>query len=277
MNDRIIESEQGYVLGHTDREIERLKAQAVLIDPITRRFFQEAGIGVGMRVLDVGSGAGDVAFLAAELVGSAGEVVGVDLAPAAVAVAQSRAASKSVSNISFRLGDPREMTFDRPFDAVIGRYVLQFQSDPANSLRKLAMQVRPGGIVVFHEIDWAGLASYPPVPSFDKCCRWGSEAMRLHGTEINMGTKLHATFVSAGLGAPTMRLEMPVGGLPTGLPWLQMFKELIATLLPEMQRFLIATAEEVDLESLVERISKEANRSGSVILGHYQVGAWVRR
>jgi cyclopropane fatty-acyl-phospholipid synthase-like methyltransferase len=69
---------QAYVLGHSQRVTDRLKAQARLIDPITRRFFGEAGIEEGMRVLDVGSGAGDVALLAAELVGASGAVVGVD-------------------------------------------------------------------------------------------------------------------------------------------------------------------------------------------------------
>ena len=59
----------GYLLGHDPDELRRLNAQARVIDPITRRFFQAAGIGPGMRVLDVGSGAGDVAFLAAEIVG----------------------------------------------------------------------------------------------------------------------------------------------------------------------------------------------------------------
>jgi hypothetical protein len=57
-----------YSLGHSDRELERLRVQARLIDPITRRFFVDAGIAPGMRVLDVGSGVGNVAFLAAELV-----------------------------------------------------------------------------------------------------------------------------------------------------------------------------------------------------------------
>ena len=61
-----------YVLGHSDRELERLRLQAQLIDPITRQFLIEAGISPGMRVLDVGSGAGDVAFLAADLVGPPG-------------------------------------------------------------------------------------------------------------------------------------------------------------------------------------------------------------
>jgi hypothetical protein len=56
-----------YVLGHSSGEIERLMAQARLIDPITERFFRAAGVTSGMKVLDVGSGAGDVAFLAAPL------------------------------------------------------------------------------------------------------------------------------------------------------------------------------------------------------------------
>ena len=63
-----------YVLGHSDQEIDRLSAQARLIAPFTRQLFRDAGIVPGMRVLDVGSGAGDVAFLVAELIGKTGEV-----------------------------------------------------------------------------------------------------------------------------------------------------------------------------------------------------------
>jgi hypothetical protein len=69
-----------------------------------------------------------------------------------------------------------------------------------------------------------------------------ADVMRLHGTETHMGTKLHATFVGAGLESPTMRLEAPVGGMPVILGWLEMFKELIATLLPELERLGLATA-----------------------------------
>jgi SAM-dependent methyltransferase len=79
-----------YSLGHSDRELERLSVQARLVDPITRRFFVDAGIVPGMRVLDVGSGVGDVACLAAELVGATGEVLGTDRSAAALAVARER-------------------------------------------------------------------------------------------------------------------------------------------------------------------------------------------
>jgi ubiquinone/menaquinone biosynthesis C-methylase UbiE len=270
------DSGRGYVLGHSEREIARLKAQASLIDPVTRRFFEAAGVQSGMRVLDVGSGAGDVAFLASELVGARGEVIGVDTSPAALAVARSRAAERGIANVAFRDGDPSEMSFDRPFDAVIGRYVLQFQREPGAMLRKLAGHARPGAVIVFHEIDWAGLSSSPPVPTFDRCASWGEEAMRRHGTETHMGRKLHAAFLEAGLPAPGMRLDAPAGGWPACRAWLEMFKELLSTLLPQMERFGLADASALQLDTLVDRIGAEAQATRSVIFGHFQIGAWTR-
>src|SRR3984893_7465452 len=95
---------RAYALGHSERELERLSAQARLIDPITRHFFRDAGIIPGMRVLDVGSGVGDVSFLVADLVGEAGEVVGVDRSPNALAAARSRAIAQSRHNVLFLAG-----------------------------------------------------------------------------------------------------------------------------------------------------------------------------
>ena len=65
-----------YVLGHSAFELERLARQERLIGPTTRSYFRQAGLVPGMRVLDVGSGTGLVAFHAAELVGESGEVIG---------------------------------------------------------------------------------------------------------------------------------------------------------------------------------------------------------
>ena len=264
-----------YVLGHSEHELERLIAQARLIDPITERFFRAAGVGPGARVLDVGSGAGDVAFLAAGIVGAGGSVIGADRVAEAVRVARSRAAALSLQNVSFVEGDPGELAFDRPFDAVIGRYVLQFQNDPAAMVRRLASKVRPGGVVVFHEIDWGGLSSFPPVPTYDRCSRWGAEAMRMHGTETQMGRRLHATFVAAGLSEPSLRLEALVVGGKESVAWLHQFRDLIATLRPQIERFGLATANEVGIETLFERMLTEANGSSSVLIGHYQIGAWA--
>jgi SAM-dependent methyltransferase len=265
-----------YVLGHSARELERLVAQAALIDPITERFFRAAGLGPGMRVLDVGCGAGDVAFLARSLVGETGSVVGVDRSPIAVQMARDRGAALGLRNVSFLEGDPGASATAGLFDAAVGRYVLQFQTDPADLLRRVASLVRPGGPIVFHEIDWGVLSSFPPVPTYDALGVWGAETLRRHGTEARMGARLHSTFLAAGLSDPTVRLEALVLGPDTALPWIRMFADLIVVLLPEMVRLGVATEAEVEPETLVDRIQAEALRTASVLVGHGQYAAWAR-
>ena len=265
-----------YVLGHSERELERLSAQARHIRPITMEFFIDAGLAPGMRILDVGSGSGDVAFLAAELVGDQGAVVGVDRAPAAIAAARRRADAQSLSNVSFREGDAAEMTFEKPFDAVIGRYVLLFQADAAQLLRRLARQLRPGGVIVFHEPDWSVARSFPAAPTYDRCCRWIIAAGNLGGSNWNMADKLHGVFVAAGLPAPTMRMQTFIGGGTDVGEWLFAVAEIAETLLPAMEKFGVATAAEVELATLAKRMTQEVAERNSVIIGRSEIGAWSR-
>jgi len=266
----------GYVLGHSDLELERLTTQARVIDPITRQFLREAGLSAGMRVLDVGSGPGDVAFLAAELVGSSGEVIGVDRSEAAITMARTRAAARPLPNVSFHEGDPTKITFERPFDAVIGRYVLEFQPDAVAMIRSLIAHVRTGGIIAFHELDLDGARSFPDVPTFDRCCRWIAETIRASGAEIRIGAKLASVFLAAGLGAPTMRLQAVVGGAEQSADPIRLMVDVARTLLPAMERFGVATAEEVGIETLATRIIEEAIANASVIVARSEFGAWSR-
>jgi methyltransferase family protein len=91
---------------HGDAHADLLTASDQIANGASQAFFRDAGIIPGMRVFDVGSGAGDVAFLVADLVGDSGEVVGVDRAPNAVARAEARADAESRRNVFFREGDP---------------------------------------------------------------------------------------------------------------------------------------------------------------------------
>ncbi|TMJ53049.1 MAG: methyltransferase domain-containing protein, partial [Alphaproteobacteria bacterium] len=75
-------TKESYPFRSSEAERQRLIAQDGLVAPSTQRLFEQAGIAPGMRVLDIGSGPGDVAFLAARMVGPAGEVIGVDRDPA---------------------------------------------------------------------------------------------------------------------------------------------------------------------------------------------------
>src|SRR5437867_11056695 len=99
-----------YVLGHSAEETRRLQRQAQVYGPSSRRLFVEAGITNGMRVLDVGSGAGDVALLVADLVGPQGRVVGVDTNAVILDTARERAHAAGLTNVSFIEGDIRTVT-----------------------------------------------------------------------------------------------------------------------------------------------------------------------
>src|SRR5215468_3644685 len=119
-----------YALGNTDEEHGRLIRQAARLAPLTERLFREAGIGAGQRILDLGSGVGDVAMLAARLVGSSGEVVGVERNPRSVARARARVAQAGLHNVRFMQSDVDQIASDEPFDAAVGRFILMYLPDP---------------------------------------------------------------------------------------------------------------------------------------------------
>jgi ubiquinone/menaquinone biosynthesis C-methylase UbiE len=114
-----------YLMGRGEAESRRLISQSELYGPFTRRLLEDAGIEGGMRVLDVGAGAGDVTLLTAELVGPTGSAVGVDRDPRVLKTASARAEAASLTNVSFVAEDFREAVLPHGrFDAVVGRLVL---------------------------------------------------------------------------------------------------------------------------------------------------------
>jgi 2-polyprenyl-3-methyl-5-hydroxy-6-metoxy-1,4-benzoquinol methylase len=265
-----------YVLGHSDSELRRLEAQARVSDPMTRRFFVEAGVRPGMRVLDVGSGAGDVALLVADLVGEQGSVVGFDRSAAGLEVARARAAARSVGNVTFVVGAADEVGFDEPFDAVVGRYVLQFQPDPAQLLARVASFARPGGVVVFHELDWAGITSDPPVPTYEQLRVWLQAAIERSGASAHSGLGMPAVFAAAGLPEPTLRMEGLIGSGVHARDAVERLGRLAPTLVPALVEYGIVTEAELDADTLVDRILAEAASTRSVVRSHLEIGAWAR-
>jgi hypothetical protein len=168
------------------------------------------------------------------------------------------------------------MTFEQPFDVVMGRYVLQFQRDPAAMLRSLSAQLGAGGMIVFHELDWDGVHSFPESPTYDRCCRWIAETLRSSGAETRMGAKLAAAFVAAGLAVPSMGLQAVIGAGKNSSDAIQLAADVAGTLLPAMERFGVATAADVGIETLAERMIDEAVANASVIVARSEIGAWSR-
>jgi ubiquinone/menaquinone biosynthesis C-methylase UbiE len=131
------------------------------IDPVSEYLLAEARIGIGMHVLDLGSGAGNPAFFIAEKVGASGSVLGLDLSSAMVEGTSERARRRGLANATFRAID-RETELGVPaasFDAATARCCLMYPPDPAAALSALRAAVKPGGRVAFST--WAGLDRCP--------------------------------------------------------------------------------------------------------------------
>ncbi len=265
-----------YALGHSSHELDRLTFQGTVFAPFTRQLFSQAGIEPGMRVLDVGSGSGDVSFLAADLVGEGGHVLGVDRSAAAVERATARAIRRNHPNVTFIVGDPAAMAFEQPFDAIVGRFVLMYQDDPAWSLSQITRHLRANGLVVFQELDTSACRSCPTVSAFDEAARWLADALRGSGARPELGLEMHSLFLDSGLPAPGMRFDAVVSGEPES-PVYTLLAEAVRSLVPTLQKLNIASPADVHIDSLADRIRSEVVARRAVVVSYGLVGAWATK
>jgi len=264
-----------YALGSTDAEHERLIWQAARVAPLTERLFREAGIGPGQRVLDIGSGVGDVAMLAAKIVGPSGEVVGIERDPRSIARARTRVSEAGLHNVSFTQSDVSQIPNGKPFDAAVGRFILMFLPDPVAVLRSVSQLVGPGGVVAFQEPYWAPvLALLSPLPLWSAAASLIHETFRRCGVNPELGPSLYGVFREAGLPAPTMRLEMPLGKDQDFARW---FYDIICTLRPQIQQLDLSLEPLGNLDTLIERLQAEAAASNTVASWLAPIGAWSRK
>jgi ubiquinone/menaquinone biosynthesis C-methylase UbiE len=263
----------GYVLGHDHLELNRLVSQGRFFGELTRQVLEAAGLKPGMRVLDLGSGAGDVAFLAASMVGPTGSIIGVDCSTDATARASTRAAEAKLGNVRFVTSDLHAFKPPEPIDAVIGRLVLMYVREPERLLRHLAALLQPGGLIVFHEFDMAACTSEPELPLMALNNSRLTQAFKFAQADVRMGLHLPQIFARAGLPTPETIAHTRIG---TGADT-EVFQQIAAvtrSMIPAMQRAGVASAAEVDVDTLAVRLQQEAQQHDATLVAPLFVGAW---
>ena len=163
----------------------------------------------------------------------------------------------------------------KSFDALVGRYILQFLPDPVGALRSLSEKVSPGGIIAFQEGSWAPfvlLSAHLPL--------WSASVSLLHesaarsGVNVEMGLALHKVFQDAGLPAPSMRLEMELGHDPDFTRWVS---DSVNSVRPQIEKLKLPLEKLGNLDTLQQRLQEEVASSDTVVPWLALVGAWCRK
>jgi ubiquinone/menaquinone biosynthesis C-methylase UbiE len=264
-----------YILGHSQDEIRRLINQAAILRSTTERLLRSAGIKRGMRVLDLGCGAGDVSMLAGELVGASGVVVGIDPNADIVAIARARAQADGFQHVTFTEASVGTFSDPRPFDLVVARYVLVYQVDPVAFLRSAARFARPGGILALHEfIVDRPVHSRPNVALWQQTADLILTTFRNGAPSCDAAARLIEHFSFAGLPQPALFSETPVGG-GVDAPHYAWFAGVARTLLPRMVETGLVTAETFAVDTLESRLRSAVVEARSQVEGTVQVCAWT--
>lgn len=237
----------------------------------TAQLLTDAGIGAGMRVLDIGCGAGEVSRLASRIVQGTGSVVGVDINEHMLTRAEALTHEQQLSNIDFIQANLSQLPFDtNAFDAVIGRRILMYLPDAVEIVHQLSHFVKPGGIFVFQENDSTFSAKgTTAMPLHDKVVHWIWRTVAREGADIHMGFNLPKTMRAAGIDVAHVRAEPVIqwqGGHNSPF-------HILKAILPRVIEHGVASEVEVDIDTLEKRLAAEFT-AGAIYISDMTFGVW---
>jgi SAM-dependent methyltransferase len=246
-----------------------------LAEDLTRRLLIDAGVREGLRVLDIGCGRGDVTFLARQLVGERGQVLGIDRDDAPIEAARARARELGVDNVSFARVDLGALTSELGhFDAVVARRVIMYQPDAVACLRRLADVLVPGGLIVLQEHDSTSMPiSRPAMPLHEQVHGWLWETVKREGADVHMGLHLGPALEQAGFAVERVRAEATV--LTPDQP--HTIGTIVRAMVGRIVGAGVATADELDAETLDDRLAAERRETNGTCIWEIVFGAWARK
>lgn len=199
-----------YVIRGGRAGYERLKVLAAGALPVTADLLDRAGVGPGMRCIDLGCGSGDVTFELARRVGSSGHATGVDQDDVKLAYAREEAAEQGIRNAEFVAGSAYELVEPGAYDVVYCRFLLQHLGRPVDMLRTMWAGVRPGGVIVTEDADFTGAFSEPANAGHDFFLRAYPAVLERHGGDPLTARKLYRHFLEVGIPGPVLTVRQTV-------------------------------------------------------------------
>ncbi len=188
---------------------ERLRLLNQVKWPTTERLLAAAGLRAGMRVLDLGCGGGAVTLKMAALVGAEGEVVGIDLDPSILRLAQQEADGSKLP-VTFRHLGAEELDEVAAYDFVYARYLLSHLRQPERALEAMVRALRPGGRLAVEDTFFPDHVCHPPNAAFDRFLELYGAVLRAKGADSAIGPRLMGMALDAGLSDVQVELIVPI-------------------------------------------------------------------
>jgi SAM-dependent methyltransferase len=188
---------------------DRLRVLGEAVWPSTERLLRRIEICEGMGCLDFGCGGGDVSVKLAELVGASGSVTGIDMDSQVLQRARALAEKKGVE-VNFVQQKCAAFDQQNRYDLAYARFILSHLTDPGDSLRRLLDSIKPGGWILAEDINISSHLYYPPNDAVARYIEIYEESARRRGADPNIGQKLPAMFVHAGVQEIGVDVAMPL-------------------------------------------------------------------
>lgn len=190
-----------YILGTDPAELERLRFQHQAWVPEVYGLFARAGLGAGMRVLDLGCGPGFTTLELAHVVGPAGRVLAIDQSARFVATLRRECARLGLGQVEPHLGPVEELALpEGRLDAAYARWLFCWLPDPLAVLVRVARALRPGGALLLQEyVDWGAMQLFPRGPAFARGVEACLASWKAGGATIDFAAEVPALAARAGL------------------------------------------------------------------------------
>jgi SAM-dependent methyltransferase len=263
-----------YFLGYRRAEQERLRQQARQLAHESEWLFDQLGIGMGARVVEIGCGPEGCLGLLSARVGDAGYVVGVERSEDSVELARALVEDRQLTNVEVIHGDARSTGLARSsFDVATARLVLVNVPRPAEIIDEAVALVRSGGTVAFHEADYVAHVCDPPLDAWSRAVALLDAQSRANGVDLSIGRKLPRLLRAAGL------VDVQVHPLVHVYPAGHGRRTILVDFLGNLGDRLIDGdfIERDELEAMTASIAAHVADPDTLVVSHLFIQAWGRK
>ena len=218
-----------YLLGSSEREIERLAYQHEVWFDATNELWKNAEIGLGNSVVDLGCGPGFCTFPLSRLVGSNGHIFAVDSSNKFASILQNGIKVNNANNISFHQNDACNLDLeDNSADVVFSRWLFCFLENPLETLAEVKRVLKPNGkLIIIDYFNYLAANIFPQNDALSKLFAGYLESVISHKGSYNIGNDLPQLIIESGLEIESLKPICRIARPNTRIwNWVELFNEV---------------------------------------------------